>query len=99
MTYKTMSVRIDKDEYDFVKKLAIEERSDISGAVRELIDMGRIHLAIEEYKKGNVSLGKAAMLAGVSISRIMDILADYGVKSNIDDEDYRAGLANLETIY
>lgn len=99
MPYKTMSIRIDKEDYDFVKMLAIEEREDISAAVRELIDLGRIHFAIEEYKKGTSSLGKAAKLAGVSISRMMDILADYGVKSNLDEDDYRTGLKNLETVY
>lgn len=99
MPYKTMSIRIDEEDYDFVKRLATAEREDISAAVRELIDLGRIHFAIEEYKKNTASLGKAAEIAGVSISEMMNILADYGVKSNLDDEDYRIGLKNLETIY
>lgn len=98
MPYKTMSIRIDKEDYNFVKKFATEEGSDISETVRELIDLGRIHLAIEEYKKGTASLGKAARIADVSISEMIDILANYGVKSNIDDEDYRMGLKNLETV-
>lgn len=99
MPYKTMSIRIDEEDYDFVKRLATAEREDISAAVRELIDLGRIHFAIEEYKKNTASLGKAAEIAGVSISEMMNILADYGVKSNLDDEDYRIGLKNLEAIY
>ncbi len=99
MPYKTMSIRIDKDDYDFVKRLATAEREDISAAVRGLIDLGRIHFAIEEYKKNTASLGKAAEIAGVSISEMMNILADYGVKSNLDDEDYRIGVKNLEAIY
>ncbi len=99
MQYKTMSIRINKDDYDFVKTLAVEEKEDISAAVRELIDLGRIHFAIEEYKKGTASLGKAARLAGVSISEMIDILADYGVKSNLDEDDYREGLKNLAAVY
>lgn len=63
------------------------------------IDRGRVHLAIEEYKAGKASLGRASRLAGVSISEMMDILAEYGVKSNLDVEDYRAGLKNLEAVY
>ncbi|MCC6545294.1 MAG: UPF0175 family protein [Nitrospirae bacterium] len=50
---------------------------------------------MEDYS----GLGKAAEIAGVSISEMMNILADYGVKSNLDDEDYRTGLKNLEVIY
>ena len=54
---------------------------------------------IKEYKSGTASLGKTAKLAGVSISEMIDILADYGVKSNLDEEDYREGLKNLEAVY
>lgn len=99
MPYRTMSIRIDKEDYDFVKELAKEEKEDISSAVRDLIDKGRVHLAIEEYRKGRASLGRASRLAGVSISEMIDTLAEYGVQSNLDVEDYRAGLKNLEAVY
>jgi len=99
MPYKTMSIRIDKKKYDFVKNLAKEEKGDLSSAVRDLIDRGRVHLAIEEYKKGNTSLGRASKLAGLSISEMIDILSEYGVKSTLDEEDYRNGLKNLEAQY
>lgn len=71
----------------------------MSKAVRELLEMRRLHLAIEEYKKGTASLGKASKLAGVSISRMMDILTEYGVESNLELEDYLSGLKNLEASY
>lgn len=99
MPYTTMSVRIDKKDYDFVKWLATEEKEGISKAVRELLELGRVHLAIEEYKKGTASLGKASKLAGVSISRMMDILAEFGVESNLDADDYLLGIKNLEAVY
>jgi len=99
MPYKTMSIRIDKENHDFVKGLAKEVKADLSSTMRELIDKGRVHLAIEEYKKGNASLGRATRLAGVSVSEMIDILSEYGVKSNLDEDDYRAGLKNLEGVY
>lgn len=74
-------------------------KNDVSKAVRELLEMGRLHFAIEEYKKGTASLGKASKLAGVSISRMMDILTEYGVESNLEVEDYLSGLKNLEASY
>lgn len=52
------------------------------------VDLGRILLAVEKYKKSEASLEKAAALAGVSISRMMDILCDYGVEANLEKEDY-----------
>jgi len=95
MPYKTMSIRIDKDDYDFVKTRAKEEKENLSSAVKELIDKGRVHLAMEEYKRGGASLGRASRLAGVSVSEMMDILAEYGVAANLEEEDY---LKSLETI-
>ncbi len=99
MPYKTMSIRIDREDHDFVKELAKETKEDLSSTVRELLDKGRVHLAIEEYKKGNASLGRASRLAGMSVSEMIDILSEYGVKSNLDEDDYRAGLKNLEAVY
>lgn len=99
MAYKTMSIRIDEDDYDFVKGLAKGEKEDLSSTVRDLIDKGRVHLAIEEYKKGNASLGRASRLAGLSISEMIDMLAEYGVQCNLDEEDYRAGLKNIEELH
>jgi len=94
-----MSIRIDKQDYEFVKKLAREDKQDLSNAVRDLISRGRTQLAIEEYAKGRASLGRASLLTGVSISEMMDILASYGIKSNLEQEDYRAGLENLKDVY
>ncbi len=92
---KTLSVRIGKEDYDFVKGLANENKEDISEAVRDLVDKGRLMYAINNYKTGRASLGKAAELAGVSISEMIDILAEFGVKSNLEVEDYLEGLKNL----
>jgi predicted HTH domain antitoxin len=99
MPFRTMSIRIDKEDYDFVKDLARLEKEDLSSAVRSLIDKGRVHLAIEEYKAGKASLGRAAWLAGLSVSEMIDVLEAYGIKSNLDIEDYRAGLKNLKGVY
>lgn len=99
MSFKTMSIRIEKDDYDFVKGLAKEEKEDVSKAMRELIDKGRIHLAIEQYKQGKVSLGRASQIAAVPIGEMIDILMEYGVSSNLEEEDYLAGLKNLEAVY
>ena len=49
---KTMSVRMDRDNYDFLNRITKEERSDLSKAVREMVTRGRILFAVERYKKG-----------------------------------------------
>ncbi len=52
-------------------------------------------MAIENYKNGKVSIGKAAELAGTSISEMIVILSRFGIKSNLDFDDYLEGLDNI----
>jgi hypothetical protein len=62
-----MSVRMDRDNYDFLHEFTKEEGSDLSKALRDMVRRGRILLAVERYKKGEASLGRAAALAGSSL--------------------------------
>ena len=59
---KTMSIRMDKENFEFVSRLSKQEKGDISKTVRDLVYKGRVLLAIEKYKNGEASLGKAADL-------------------------------------
>jgi len=95
MAKKTISVRMDDEEYRFLSVLAKEEREDVSKKVRELVDLGRVMLAIEKYKKSEASIGRAARIAGVSVSKMMDILREHNVEMNLDHEDYLKGLDSL----
>jgi len=92
---KTVSIRMDEENYAFLHKLAKEEKEDLSKAVREVVYKGRVMLAIEKYKTGQASLGRAAELAGVSLGQMITLLAEYGVPSNLEIEDYLAGLENV----
>ena len=96
---KTVSLRMDEANYTFLKKWAHETSEDISKAVREVVYKGRIMLAIEKYKKGEASLGKAAEIAGLPVGQMIVALADYGVESNLEKEDYLKGLENLREVW
>ena len=96
---KTMSIRMDRDNYEFLNEISKEERSDLSKAVRDLVSRGRIFLAVERYKKGEASLGRAAELAGLPVGQLMTILAEFGVESRIEEEDYLQGLQNLAKVW
>lgn len=99
MATKTLSIRIDDDNYKFLSVLAKEEKEDVSKTVRELVDLGRIMLGIEKYKKSEASIEKAAKIAGVSISKMMDIFKEYGVEANLEYEDYLKGLKSIKKIW
>jgi len=92
---KTMSIRMDRENFEFLSELTKEQRSDFSKAVRDMVTRGRVLFAVERYKKGEVSLGRAAELAGVPLGQMMTILTEFGVESRIEEEDYLQGLAAL----
>ncbi|MGR3293023.1 MAG: UPF0175 family protein [Candidatus Scalindua sp.] len=99
MATKTLSIRMNEDDYKFLSSLAKEEREDVSKTVRELVDLGRVMFAIEKYKKSGASIEKAARIAGVSISEMMDIFKEHGVEVNIEFEDYLNGLKTMRKIW
>ena len=96
---KTMSVRMDRENYEFLHEIAKEEGSDLSKAVRDTVTHGRILLAVERYKAGEASLGRAAELAGVPLGQMMTILTEFGVENRLEKEDYLRGLKNFQKVW
>jgi len=96
---KTMSIRMDRENFEFLNELTKEQKSDLSKAVRDMVTRGRILLAVERYKKGEASLGRAAELAGVPVGQMMTILTEYGVESRVEQEDYLQGLRVLSKVW
>ena len=96
---KTMSIRMYRENFEFLNELTKEQRSDLSKAVRDMVTRGRILLAVERYKNGEASLGRAAELAGVPVGKMMTILTEYGVESRVEQEDYLQGLQGLSKVW
>ena len=96
---KTMSIRMDRDNYEFLREITKEERSDLSKAVRDLVTRGRLLLAVERYKKGEASLGRAAELAGLPLGQMITILTEFGIESRLEKDDYLQGLRNLHKVW
>ncbi|MCD6456296.1 MAG: UPF0175 family protein [Methanophagales archaeon] len=59
------------------------EDVDESTAIRQFIRLGVMWYVVELYKAGKITLGEAAELSGVSLRRMLDILAEHGVKGNV----------------
>src|SRR3984957_5680109 len=96
---KTMSIRMDRDNYEFLHEITKEERSDLSKAVRDLVTRGRILLAVERYKKGEASLGRASELARLPLGQMITILTEFGFESRLEKEDYLQGIRNLHKVW
>ncbi len=99
MTTRTMSIRMDQENYKFLTGLTREERSDLSKAVRDLVTRGRILLAVEKYKKGEASLGRAAEVAGLPVGQMMNVLKEFGVCGRIEEQDYRQSIDHLTKVW
>lgn len=86
-----LTVRLPKEDLEVVKQISIKNKKDKSTVVRELVEQGKIYFAITQYKEDKISIGKAAEIAGLNISEMMDLLSKLGIKSNIGLEDYLEG--------
>ena len=83
------------------KILATDDKNAINACkvLKELMELGRLMLAIRRYEEGKFSLGKAAKIARLSLSEFMDQLSKFGIKSRISYEDYLEGFENLKEIW
>ncbi|MDD5147876.1 MAG: UPF0175 family protein [Candidatus ainarchaeum sp.] len=96
---KVLSVRIEAEDLDFIKSESKEEKTDKAKMLREIVKKGRLQMAIEQYKAGKISIGKAAEKSGLTISEMTDKLAELGIKNNITKEQYLQGMKNIEKIW
>jgi predicted HTH domain antitoxin len=91
---ETVSVRLERlKELDFIGKILNEKRSKL---IRKLLFKGREMEALELYKKGKVSLGLGAKLAGVPLSEFIDLLKEYQVPLNLELEDAKEAMRYAE---
>ena len=86
-----VTVRLPKEDLEVVKEISIKSKKDKSTTVRELVELGKIYFAIVEYSERKISIGKAAEIAGLTISEMIDLLSKLGIKSSIELEDYLEG--------
>ena len=87
----TIAVRIDKKRLDELKAISSEESRKKSETLREVLDLGirekKLSIALQKYKRGEVSTGKAAYIAGISLSRFLDVLRERGIPFNYSVRD------------
>jgi predicted HTH domain antitoxin len=99
MRKKHVTAWISQDLYEAIERLRDEERLDRSTAVARLLERGvedwRIDTAVRRYRDGDVSLGRAAEIAGVSLWRFLDIIKDRRVEVNYTEADLGTDLAAL----
>ncbi|WP_231185575.1 UPF0175 family protein [Haladaptatus sp. DYF46] len=97
MSQHHVTTRVPDDLYEAIERIQETERTDRSTAVKRLIERGveewQLDSAVQQYRDGEVSLGKAADIAEVSHWRLLDLLESRGVEMNYDESDLEADIA------
>ncbi len=69
-------------------RISREEKIDRSAALRKILEIGiREYMkrkAVDDYRRGRISIGKAAEIAEVSVAEFYKILEDEGISIKID---------------
>ena len=93
-----VSVRLDAQTLERLRELARREHKELSTVARELIDQGWVFTALREYRDGRLSLRNVAERLGVSLSEVIDLLSELGVRSPIEYDDYLASYAAAHSL-
>lgn len=93
-----MTVRLPEEDLKVIEEISRKQKKDKSTTVRELVELGKIHFAVMQYKDNKISIGKAAEIASVTISEMIDLLSQLGIKSNVELEDYFEGEKSAKEI-
>ncbi len=86
-----IAFRLSDDVGRELRRLSREAGSDRSALLRELIGLGlqekRVETALQRYRQGRVSAGKASEEAGVSLWRWLEIMEERGVETQYGRRD------------
>ncbi len=95
----TLTTRASKELARKIEELAKKEQVDKSAIIRKLlqeaVERKSLEDAIEQYRRGKLSLWKAARNAGISLWEMVDVLAKEGVYFDYDREAMREDLEPL----
>jgi len=96
---QTVSVRLSKESLREVDRLAERLKTDRSEALRRFIERGlreaRIDEALDLLRKGKISLGRAAEVAGVTLYEMLDLVRRHHIPSGYGPEDLARDLREL----
>lgn len=91
MPVKTMSARFDDELYEEILEYAREKGIAKTRALRELTKEGvkkwRLIKALTLYREGKVTVWKASRIAGVPLSRMIEIAASKKIPIHYKRED------------
>lgn len=95
---KVVSLRLDRKEIEILKNMEKTEK-DKSAAARELIKKGWAFVILQLYRNGKISTSKAAKELDISVSEFIDLLAELGIESPVDYEDFLESQKTIKKLW
>ncbi len=92
---RVISVRLENSELKRIDQLSNQEHKGRSAVARELIQQGWQFRMLKQYRDGKLSLGGLAKSLDLTVGETIDLLAELGIESPIEHEDYLKGFEIL----
>ncbi len=86
-----ISLRLENSELRRIDDLSSQEHKGRSTIARELIQQGLQFRMLKQYREGKLSLGSLAKSLDISVGEAIDMLAEFGIESPVEYEDYLKG--------
>lgn len=100
MKTELVSARFEKEDTELIEEVAREEKTDKTTALKRLFGLGakqyKLEKAINQYREGKISIGKAAENAEISLWEMMDELKERNIANPLGEEEFKEGLKNLQ---
>ena len=93
---ETVSTRLELKTIKMFEKVLNEKRSEV---VRDLVESGKKHKAVELYKLKRVSLGLGAKLAGATLSEFIDLLKENNAYLNLEQMDVEQAIKTARKVF
>ena len=91
MRSKSISIRIPAEDYEDLKQISSDSGVGRSTVIRDVLERGirekKLDIAIDKYRKHEITLWKAARMAGIPLTKFIDLLASEGLEYHYSVEE------------
>ena len=96
---ETISVRIPEKDLKQIEQISKFEKTSKSEVLREVLEEGikskKLEIALEKYQKEEVSIGKAAEIAEIPLTKFLDLLKERKMEFHYSIEDLEEDFEGL----
>jgi len=95
----SVSVRIGKEELKEIDSISQYLKATKSAILREVLSIGikskMLEVALDKFQKNEVTAAKAASIAGISLSKFLEILNERGINYHYGVDELREDFKRL----